>query len=293
MKSRILNLLLAGIALLGAVSCDRKTAQVDPDIAFSQYVIAYTGGIVTDGSAIRVQLASQVSGVEPGAPADGLFSFTPALKGSAVWAAPDRVEFIPEAGSLRPGETYRATFRLGKVVKVHDKALGQFPFSFRAGTREAQISLDEVVITAEDPAKFAVTGEVRFSEPVDEPAVKEMLSVSWPGAASAPLTLSAIDPGHYQFAVSGLERAARDQKLSVSLKSDDFRKVAPAEISIPATGAFRILSDRFVDGKDPYIVIQFSEPLAAISDYSGLVSVSGFGRCTAPVSALAAVTGAD
>ena len=64
-------------ALLAACAPQKGGETLDP--AFANYVKAYTGGVVSDGTAIRVELATPVPMEKQ---TDGLFSFKPSLKGS-------------------------------------------------------------------------------------------------------------------------------------------------------------------------------------------------------------------
>ncbi len=45
---------------------------------------------------------------------DNPFSFSPSLKGKAYWVSNNTIEFVPEEGTLKPGEFYEGTFQLGR-----------------------------------------------------------------------------------------------------------------------------------------------------------------------------------
>ena len=99
-------------ALLAA--CAPKGAEtLDP--AFANYVKAYTGGVVSDGTAIRVELATPVPMDRQ---TDGLFSFKPALQGSERWLSPTVVEFVPDG--WKSGTVYEGSFQVGKVLPVQE-----------------------------------------------------------------------------------------------------------------------------------------------------------------------------
>ena len=107
-RFRLWALLALSAALLAA--CAPKGAEtLDP--AFANYVKAYTGGVVSDGTAIRVELATPVPMDKQ---TDGLFSFKPALKGSERWLSPTVVEFVPE--EWKSGTVYEGSFRVDKVL---------------------------------------------------------------------------------------------------------------------------------------------------------------------------------
>jgi len=99
----------------------------NPDPAFAPYVKGYTGGLVPDGVAIRLELAAPL--LEGADPAE-LFRFSPALSGTAVKEGLNVVKFQPEAGSVKPGKVYDVCFDLGKAIGVKEPGLRKFRFRF-------------------------------------------------------------------------------------------------------------------------------------------------------------------
>ena len=105
--------LLAALVLLAAACAPKQRQAESLDPAFANYVKAYTGGVVSDGTAIRVELATPVPMDKQ---TDGLFSFKPALKGSERWLSPTVVEFVPDG--WKSGTVYEGAFQVGKVLPV-------------------------------------------------------------------------------------------------------------------------------------------------------------------------------
>ena len=115
--------LLLGAAVL-AVSCGPKKSAQTPDASlYAGFVKAYTGGIVSEDATLRIDLTADATAM----PTDGLFSLKPAVSGVTQWDSPTTVRFIPEAGALKPGQNYVASFALGKVM---ESAPEDFCFGF-------------------------------------------------------------------------------------------------------------------------------------------------------------------
>src|SRR4051812_6949042 len=78
-------------------SCNNKSKLVDVDPAFSQYIDAYTSGVVSKKNTIRVQLASNVSTTHTvnEEVKDKLFDLSPAVDGKAYWIDARTIEFKP------------------------------------------------------------------------------------------------------------------------------------------------------------------------------------------------------
>ena len=101
---------LAGMIVFAA--CGPKKTTEPPAQEYAGFIKAFTGGVVPENAAIRVDLAeSAVVQVT-----EGLFSFRPEVKGSVTWNGTQSVSFVPEEGALKAGKTYNVSFALGKVI---------------------------------------------------------------------------------------------------------------------------------------------------------------------------------
>ncbi|MBO4500287.1 MAG: alpha-2-macroglobulin [Bacteroidaceae bacterium] len=126
-RFRHIIILFAGVFML--LSCKGgKDASLMPSTEFATYISAFTGGIVTDDSSIRIDLVDAIP--EESRVTDGLFSFSPSIKGTVLWTSPSSVSFIPDQDALKAGKTYKATFNLDKVKNIAEKSMRQFPFGF-------------------------------------------------------------------------------------------------------------------------------------------------------------------
>ena len=264
-----------------SVSCSRYGKSKGQSTEFATFIKAHTGGIISDKSTIRVELASSIPGATPGADIkEGILSFSPVLKGTSRWLSDNTIEFIPESGALKPGQSYTGRLRLDKLQKISSRKFKRFTFNFLVAIKEAVLSLDDITITAANPSKANVGGSIALTEELPVEKVREMIEYSYPDN-SAELTVTAgEDPLHYHFDIVGLNRSEQDNVLKVKMKSGDtgFVTDSKLEITIPSTVGFRIVGAERVDAEDPYINIYFSNPVADIDDDSGLFTLEGAGR---------------
>lgn len=101
-----------GLLAALAAGCQENKTVTEPEAAdFAEYVKAYTGGVLGADATIAIELALDAESM----PTEGIFSFDPQLSGTTTWESKTVVKFKPEA--LEPGQTYRAEFRLGEVLK--------------------------------------------------------------------------------------------------------------------------------------------------------------------------------
>ena len=216
--------LMVALTILVAACAPRQAD--GPDKAFAKYVKAYTGGVVSDGTTLRVELASPVPMERQ---ADGLFSFRPSLPGSSRWLSPTVVEFVPD-GSLKEGTVYEGTFKVGKVLDVKEKDCQAFRFKFRSTPKTAMLSLDGITIQNEARLQGAVT--------LSAPAALEDIQLTVD--PDTPVTITG-EGTVWRFETAGIARGDKDTPVTIKLKVNGFRDPSPVRAVIPASGAFKVL----------------------------------------------------
>lgn len=258
------------LSVLVICACHRNKEAV-PSSAFFDYVKAYTGGIVGEDAAIRVELAFDAP-VLSAEVASGLFDFSPSLKGTVRRVSSQVWEFVPEKGRLRPGEVYRASFRIGDLADMPKKEMRKFRFSFRVASRQCSFRVDDLKIRAGNPEQASVSGTLALSRPLSEEEVGRIFHFRYP-EKGAQLKWSAEDGGKvYRFEISPLVRGAQDRLLE--LESDGsawgFSSKQEETVGIPGRGRFAVLQTRVSDTEDPYVEVLFTEALDPEMDPEGL-----------------------
>ena len=156
-------------------ACTHSPKDIIPSAEYAPYVNAYTGGVISQSSTIRIELTHDQPMVDVNNELkDNPFSFSPSLKGKAYWISNNTIEFVPEEGTLKPGAFYEGTFQLGDFIEV-DKKLKEFNFSFRVQERNFTIHAEPITITATQPDEVNIKGEIRFSDVVKKEEVEKML----------------------------------------------------------------------------------------------------------------------
>ena len=277
----IVALLPAILLTIAFPSCSRFGRIKGQSAEFATFIKAYTGGIISDKSTIRVELTSDIQDAIPGADLkDGILTFTPSVKGNARWVSKSMIEFIPASGALKSGQSYTGKLRLDKIQKVGDKKFKKFTFKFLVAIKEAVLSLDDITITAASKDKASVEGTISLTEELPLEKVQAMLEYDFPDHSAEVNITAGTNPKNYHFEIINLPRGADDRLLTVRLKPRDTGFVTDSrlEITIPAAGNFKVLSAEMVEDDEPYINIYFTEALADVPDNSGLFTLEGVGR---------------
>lgn len=262
--------------IAGFTSCKSNQKDIIPSAEYAPYVNAYTGGVISQNSTIRIELTQDQPMVDLNQELkDNPFSFSPSLKGKTYWVSNNTIEFVPEEGELKPGAFYEGTFRLGDFVDV-DKKLKEFNFSFRVQERNFSIHTDPITVTATQPDQVTVTGEIRFSDVVKKEEVEKMLTAGSEKNKSYPVEITQTDhPTRYVFSISQITREAEDYQLEITAKGNPagIDRTQNESILIPAKNSFRFLSAVRIDQPENGIEIIFSDPVSNTQDLKGLIDV--------------------
>lgn len=262
--------------IAGFSSCKSNQKDIIPSAEYAPYVNAYTGGVISQNSTIRIELTQDQPMVNLNQELkDNPFSFSPSLKGKTYWVSNNTIEFVPEEGALKPGAFYEGTFRLGDFVDV-DKKLEEFNFSFRVQERNFSIHTDPITVTATQPDQVTVTGEIRFSDVVKKEEVEKMLTAGSEKSKSYPIEITQTDhPTRYAFSISQITREAEDYQLEITAKGNPagIDRTQNESILIPAKNSFRFLSAVRIDQPENGIEIIFSDPVSNTQDLKGLIDV--------------------
>ena len=257
-------------------SCTRTQKDIIPSAEYAPYINAYTGGVISQNSTIRIELTHEQPMVDLNNELkENPFSFSPSLKGKAYWVSNNTIEFVPEEGTLKPGSLYECTFQLGKFVEV-DKKLKEFNFSFRVQERNFTLSIEPLPITDAQPDEINIKGEICFSDIVKKEEVEKILTVKDGNNKSYPVEIIPTDNlTRYQFCINQIPRDTEDYQLTITANGSPARidQTQSEEVLIPAKDSFRFLSATHIDEPENGIEVVFSAPLSDTQDLKGLIEI--------------------
>lgn len=268
-------LLLTATALF---SCKQVKKDIVPSAEFAPFVNAYTGGVISQTSSIRIELSQDQPLVDLNNELkENPFSFSPALKGKAYWVSNNTLEFVPEEGMLKPGQYYEGTFQLGKFVEV-DNHLKEFRFSFRVQEPDFSLQVEPLTSTetATQSGQVSVKGSLQFSDAASKKAVEKMITARNKNGESYAVSITPTDnASYYLFEISGVPREEEDYYLEI--KADGapvgINNKQEQSILIPSKDTFRFLSAKRIDAPENGVEIVFSDPLSATQDLKGLIEI--------------------
>ncbi|HTD42136.1 MAG TPA: hypothetical protein VK671_16015, partial [Mucilaginibacter sp.] len=252
----------------------KHTTGVDP--AFSKYIESYTSGIISKEGAIRIKLAGDVptTHVQNDKLPDGVFDFSPSIKGKAYWVDERTIEFRPEK-KLVADQSYTAEFELSKIIDVPDH-FKEFKFTFQTVKPDFTISfvgLQTATSTSLD--KMKLDGVIQTADDENNADIEKLIGVNYLSPTRISWQHNNVLRTH-KFTITDLTRGTGQvNKLSVSWDGSSLNvdKKGDQEFEIPAVGDFKVLAITAVQDQDQYVLVQFSDAILVGQELKGLIGI--------------------
>jgi uncharacterized protein YfaS (alpha-2-macroglobulin family) len=281
--SKRLLFIIAGFVVLAMIgfavySKSNSSTQEESNPAFSAYISAYTSGIISSESSIRILLTNENEApIEIGKPIEKtLFDFSPSIKGTAVWLDSRTIEFRPEK-PLPNGTEYKAEFYLSEILEVPDE-FETFDFSFQTMQQSYEVYIDGMTTTDKKTLRTQrLDGTLSTADVADLPSVEKIVTVTQNGKT---LPITWVHEGNrttHRFAVEGIQRTEKAGKVEVNWDGSSINVdlKGTKTIEIPALGDFKVMDVKVIQSPEQYAVLQFSDPILENQALEGLVTLTG------------------
>ncbi|MFB6455450.1 alpha-2-macroglobulin [Chitinophaga sp. Hz27] len=245
---------------------------------FDKYIEAYTAGIISKQSAIRVHLAGQANVTHTqNEPLDKqVFDFSPSIKGKTYWVDATTIEFRPDE-NLQPGKQYKASFKLSKVMDVPAE-LKTFDFDFKVISPSFTVDLNGLKSADQNSMdKMVFTGVVNTADAEQPQAIEKIMTANYQGKA-LPITWQHSPAEHLsRFTVSNIQQGNSANTLTLKWSGAplNISNDGKQEIEVPAIGDFKVLDVKAMSDPEQHLLIQFSDPISMAQSLEGLISISG------------------
>jgi alpha-2-macroglobulin len=255
-------------------ACKNKKP-VSDSVAYSEFIAAYTSGVIGISDDIRIDLVSNPKeSIPEELPAD-LIQIDPAVAGKTTLVDGRSIIFHPEK-PLQSGQSYHFTFNLGLIRAVPEK-LRQF--SFQVNTIVADFSVENFAIRSfrtNGELKTEISGTLTTSDlfPVDK--VEQLVQAEQDGVV-LPVRWDRTARTTQQFVFSDIKRTKEAGKVKISWNGSPINadRKGDQEIEIPAIENFSLLNTKAISGISPYIELTFSDPLDPDQETEGLFMMQG------------------
>jgi len=260
----------------GSFSQDDRI-EINPE--FAAYISSFTSGHVSSNATIRIKFTSEFSNATLlNTPLEEeYFDFDPAIKGKAVWKDAQTMEFIPDE-RLPSAQTYKATFYLHKLTDVK-KQLKNFEFQFQTVEQSVQLELGDLkCYNSNDFLFYSLSGTVSTADYAESSSLEKILiakynqkmpAIKWSHDASNTI---------HKFVIDSVKRLdGREGKLEINCDASSLKVDYKSQLNfpVPEKGKFQLLNTKVLTEGEPYILLNFSNPIDQNRALEGLISLVG------------------
>ncbi len=259
--------------MMALLSCAKKEKnKVDPD--FAKYVSAFTYGIISNQSTIKVQLVQEVPSAKPGeAVKEELLEFSPNIEGKAFWLDQHTIEFRPK-DILPSGTEYEAEFQLATLVSDVPTKLEVLEFTFQVIKQAAFIGEQSINPYDNQHPEFQQLSAVLISADFAKNDVIEKIFSATQNDKKLHVSWSHQEDGRtHRFIVDSVERKVEVQSVLLHCATTQIGADSDNDltIEIPSLNDFTVFNSIVVNEPEQCITLNFSDPLSDSVDITGLI----------------------
>ncbi|MBC8296866.1 MAG: hypothetical protein H8E55_13865, partial [Pelagibacterales bacterium] len=267
---RFFYLLIAIFSFI-IISCNNNdTKIVQPDSRFTNYISAFTTGVVSNQSDFIIELKEDLTNDAIGKiDVNKLFEFSPKIDGETTWLDNKTIRFTPSS-ELPTLQLYNAKFHLSKVLVVPSDML-DFEFQFQTKRMDLKVYIEGMSPYNDDLKWQKIRGILTTSDNVSTEMAKKLVSAKQKGKT---LNICWEHQGDsHNFTIDSIIRSETSSVVDIAWdgKLIGVNKDGEINYKIPPLGDFKVMSADISQQPNQHILIRFSDPLDKNADLRGLI----------------------
>ncbi|TWI02392.1 hypothetical protein IQ05_00642 [Flavobacterium tiangeerense] len=260
-------------------ACGRKSAaDFNSDFSlFKEFIVSFTGGIVSSESDIRVVLAFDKKEWKVNEVLDNdLFTISPNVDGKVIALSSNTIAFIPEK-KLESGTEYQVTLHLDQLnpkVAEKDKILSNFNFTVK--TIKQDFVVNTLDLQSYSPEYQYLNAVLKTADNIDLETAKKLIEAEHNGDDLKIVFEKTNAVGkEFKFRIDSIQRLESKSNLEIKYDGSDFDIDQKGTIDFPITSLkeFKVVKTEIQEGDSQTLSINFSEPLEKGQDFKGLVAI--------------------
>lgn len=249
--------------------------EVNPE--FAAYVSAYSAGLLSTESDIKVILQSDIplETNEDHSLKQEILKFSPTIKGKTYLVDNSTLEFRPDE-KLKQGEIYTGKLDLQPIYKKIPADLKTFEFQFQAKKQDYSVDFVGIQDSPQGQGNYKFTGNLFTADVAASPEISKMLTATYNGKILAVSWDHSNNQKNHRFTIEGIRALNKDADLVLKWNGSPIntKKNETTDFSIPKMGDFKITQIKSISYPEQYISVNFSESLASDTFMDGLVELS-------------------
>ncbi|MDX1446488.1 alpha-2-macroglobulin family protein [Lishizhenia sp.] len=273
---KFITFFLATFILFSCSNKEIDLAQIKVNPGFSDYITAFTSGVISNQDEIKVVLVAPVESAVAGEKIEGdLFEFEPSIEGEAYWIDKQSIAFRPNE-TLVGGQKYKGSFQLNELLEVEDE-YETLEFGFMVMHQNLFVEFTGIYTQSnKDYSKQDIKGSVRTGDMALPAMVEACFKATQNGKSLNIIWEHKNAAKRHSFTLTGVERSAQASKVVLSWNGEPIgvEVEEQLEMRVPPLDEFVVVQAKVVQEPGLYFSIQCSDPLDENQDLNGLVYLS-------------------
>jgi uncharacterized protein YfaS (alpha-2-macroglobulin family) len=274
------TILLSFILLLTFSNCKEKSRTVYTPADVSSFIYAYTSGVISKTSPIRIRFTKEVIGLEEvGTTVESnIFHIQPSVEGKPIWED-TRTLLFEATDPLQSGTAYQVSLALSELFEQVPRNIASFTFPFQTRALRYDLKLDGLraanpnLLEAQTLHGTVKTADLAASELVEKGLVAKQ------NGKELPVSWQHLDGNtRHTFVVKGINRAKNPSNVEIdwNAKGLGISEVGDDVVVVPPLNEFKVVSVKVEELDNKAIIINFSDPLQKNQELKGLVSIANY-----------------
>lgn len=259
-------------------SCDNSNKPSGSVTAYHPKVSAFTSGLVSNQSAVRIEFSEPVASAEPGKQASpSSFDVKPNIKGLLFWEDAQTLVLKPSK-RLPSGQKYDVSVNLATLFPGETES-----FSFAFEVMKQDFYFEKVNLRPNDINDLKLNsfiGKLNFIDFEENDNVEKTVKVTQNGKKLDVTWEHTQGSNQHVFTANGVVRSETSGSVTITWdgKPVGVDKSGSEKVEVPALGDFKIMEVRSVQSPSQSVQLIFSDPIQPNQDLSGLITASGTGQ---------------
>ncbi len=273
----IILLLFSSFILFTQCHRQKQNGNVILQSEYNASIAAFTSGIISNESTIRVRLSSDYPGdIAPNAPiSEKIFRFEPDISGNSYWLDNRTIEYRPE-NRLPSGTNYQAVFMIDKLFPEKKKD-NRFEFTFSTIPLNIDVEFSGMrPYERYDLSRNRIEGQVRATDKINASDIENLIVAS-ENNRILPVSWDHGDDGiTHSFTIDSIRRTEKNEIVSISWdgKRAGMNVTGERQYEVPSLGSFVLMDHQIIQQPEQHIVLRFSDPILSTQSLEGLISLS-------------------
>lgn len=277
MRTKIFLFVALSCLLFNCKNKETKQALIHINPEFANYVSAYSSGLVSKVSPIKIILQGDypLPTDENGVIQEEILSFSPKIEGKTYLEENNTIKFIPK-DILPQGQAYTAKLKLSEFIPKIKDEFAEFPFQFQVKKQDFSAKLLGLESTTTSyPMMYNLNGKLYTNDVASSQEIENMLSVSYNGKAVPVQWQHAENQQEHSFSIPNVDAAAKDREIKIAWngKPIGVDRTEKQTFNVPANEKFEITQIRTESKPEQFVAVNFSQPLDENQFMDGLVEI--------------------